>query len=168
MLFRSGVDREYVTRLTGRLVLTSGSTELRVPVQAVPKPVSALTSSALTFADPVATTADLQITPLIAASPSGQGIDVELKVQDTLPLHGSVEVNNNQSYNTREGRVVRTSSLRGFLLLWLLSRWRVARRSTLRYALENERIEHWFKRVLALSGSHPTLALEVEIGRAHV
>ena len=30
-----------------------------------------------------------------------------------------------------------------------------------RSALENERIEHWFKRVLALSGSHPTLALEV-------
>lgn len=59
---QSGVDREYVTRLTGRLVLTSGSTELRVPVQAVPKPVSALTSSALTFADPVAPTAGLQIT----------------------------------------------------------------------------------------------------------
>lgn len=55
-------------------------------------------------------TADLQITPLIAASPSGQGIDVELKVQDTLPLHGSVEVNNNQSYNTREGRVVASAT----------------------------------------------------------
>ncbi|WP_022980690.1 indolepyruvate oxidoreductase subunit beta family protein [Ideonella sp. B508-1] len=62
---------------------------------------------------------------------------------------------------TREGRVVRTSSLRGFALLWLLSRWRVARRSTLRFALENERIEHWFQRVLALAGPHPTLALEV-------
>lgn len=62
---------------------------------------------------------------------------------------------------TREGRVIRTSSLRGFLLLWLLSRWRAARRSTLRYALENERIEHWFKRVLALAPTHPGLALEV-------
>ena len=62
---------------------------------------------------------------------------------------------------TREGRVVRTSSLRGFLLLWMLSRWRVGRRSTLRFALENERIEHWFRRVLDLAATHPTLALEV-------
>lgn len=62
---------------------------------------------------------------------------------------------------TREGRVVRTSSLRGFMLLWLLSRWRVGRRSTLRFALENERIEHWFRRVLDLAFTHPTLALEV-------
>ncbi|MBQ1763297.1 MAG: hypothetical protein IIZ92_10405, partial [Aquincola sp.] len=62
---------------------------------------------------------------------------------------------------TREGRVIRTSSLRGFALLWLLSRWRVARRSTLRYAQENQRIEHWLQRVQALAASHPALALEV-------
>ncbi|MBU4337330.1 MAG: Ig-like domain repeat protein, partial [Actinobacteria bacterium] len=58
---QSGLDREYVTRLTGRLVLTSGDTELRVPVQAVPRATSALTSSALTFADAAAATADLQV-----------------------------------------------------------------------------------------------------------
>lgn len=62
---------------------------------------------------------------------------------------------------TREGRVIRTSSLRGFALLWLLSRWRVARRSTLRYVQENQRIEHWLQRVQALAASHPALALEV-------
>ena len=62
---------------------------------------------------------------------------------------------------TTEGRVIRTSSLPGFLLLWTLSRWRVARRSTLRYELENQRIERWFGKVLSLAHGHPALALEV-------
>ncbi len=62
---------------------------------------------------------------------------------------------------TREGRVIRTSSLRGYLLLWTLSRWRVGRQSTLRYELENQRIEAWFQRVVALAAAHPALALEV-------
>lgn len=62
---------------------------------------------------------------------------------------------------TQEGRVIRTSSLRGFLLLWTLSRWRVARRRTLRYELENARIESWFQRVRNLAATHPALALEV-------
>jgi hemolysin activation/secretion protein len=52
-----------------------------------------------------AQTADLQVTPLIAASESGEGIDVDLKVQDTLPLHGSIEWTNGQSYNTSRGRL---------------------------------------------------------------
>jgi indolepyruvate ferredoxin oxidoreductase beta subunit len=62
---------------------------------------------------------------------------------------------------TKEGRVIRTSSLPGFLLLWTLSRWRVGRRTTLRYALENARIERWLQRITALAGTHPALALEV-------
>ena len=62
---------------------------------------------------------------------------------------------------TTEGRVIRTSSLPGFLLLWTLSRWRVARRTTLRYELENQRIERWFAKILALAHGHPALALEV-------
>lgn len=62
---------------------------------------------------------------------------------------------------TKEGRVIRTSSLPGFLLLWGLSRWRRGRRSTLRYALENARIEGWLQRIQSLAGTHPALALEV-------
>lgn len=62
---------------------------------------------------------------------------------------------------TREGRVIRTSSLRGYLLLWTLSRWRVGRLRTLRYELENQRIEAWFQRVVELAAAHPALALEV-------
>lgn len=63
---------------------------------------------------------------------------------------------------TREGRVVQTSSLPGFLLLWGLSRWRVGRRSTLRYQLENARVERWLARVHGLLGNGKAgLALEV-------
>ena len=51
--------------------------------------------------------------------------------------------------------------LPGFLLLWTLSRWRVARRTTLRYELENQRIERWFGKILSLAHGHPALALEV-------
>lgn len=62
---------------------------------------------------------------------------------------------------TREGRVVRTTGVGGFLLLWTLARWRAGRRLTLRYALEQERIEGWWQRVLQLAGPSPALALEV-------
>jgi len=60
-----------------------------------------------------------------------------------------------------QGRVIRTSSLRGYLLLWTLSRWRVGRLGTLRYQAENQRIERWFQQVLELAPSHPVLALEL-------
>src|SRR5665648_508176 len=44
------VDREYVTAISGRLVLTPASgPALRVPVQAAPRPFSELTSPAVTF-----------------------------------------------------------------------------------------------------------------------
>ncbi|MDR9835883.1 indolepyruvate oxidoreductase subunit beta family protein [Herbaspirillum huttiense] len=62
---------------------------------------------------------------------------------------------------TREGRVIKTSSLPGFLLLYGLSRWRRFRRVTLRYAQETERIERWWQRVTALAAVNPALALEV-------
>ncbi|MEM5318526.1 indolepyruvate oxidoreductase subunit beta family protein [Paraburkholderia sp. JHI869] len=60
----------------------------------------------------------------------------------------------------REGRVIRTSSLGGFLLLYLLARLRRWRRGTLRYALETVRIETWLARIRALATSEPALAME--------
>lgn len=60
----------------------------------------------------------------------------------------------------RAGRVVKTSSLGGFLMLYLLARWRRWRRVTLRYAVENERIETWLARVRVLAATDPALALE--------
>lgn len=65
------------------------------------------------------------------------------------------------AWASQRGRVVQTSSLPGFLLLWLLARWRVGRRTTLRYQLENERIERWLARVNHWADSHPVLALEI-------
>lgn len=61
---------------------------------------------------------------------------------------------------TQQGRIIRTSSLGGFLMLYSLGRWRRWRRVTLRYALETERIEAWLKRVRALAAIDPALALE--------
>ena len=49
--------------------------------------------------------ADREITPILGAGEQPGTINVELKVQDTLPLHGSVEVNSKQSQNTRAGRL---------------------------------------------------------------
>jgi hemolysin activation/secretion protein len=57
-----------------------------------------------------AQTSDLQLTPLIAASEDGMGIDVDLKVQDTAPFHGALEYTNGQSYNTTKGRLSVTAS----------------------------------------------------------
>jgi hemolysin activation/secretion protein len=49
--------------------------------------------------------ADREITPLLAAGEQPGTLNVELKLQDTLPLHGSVELNSKQSQNTRAGRL---------------------------------------------------------------
>lgn len=62
---------------------------------------------------------------------------------------------------TGNGRVMRTSSLRGFMPLYLLSRWRRGRRHTLRYQMENERIETWLQRIENIAVVNPSLASEV-------
>jgi hemolysin activation/secretion protein len=49
--------------------------------------------------------ADREITPIIAAGDKPGTMNVELKVQDSLPLHGSVELNNKQAENTKAGRL---------------------------------------------------------------
>jgi subtilisin family serine protease len=64
---QGGVPREYVASLSGRLVLTSGTDELRVPVQAAPRLVSDLTATAPEFADAGTTSAPLTL--------AGRGVD---------------------------------------------------------------------------------------------
>lgn len=57
------------------------------------------------------TGADLQVTPVVlGAANDPNRLDVELKVQDRLPLHGAVELNSKQTYNSPRGRL--ESSLR--------------------------------------------------------
>ena len=62
---------------------------------------------------------------------------------------------------TAKGRIVQTSSLGGFLLLYTLARFRRGRRMTLRFALETERIEAWLHRIRSVAAVDPALALEI-------
>jgi len=62
---------------------------------------------------------------------------------------------------TREGRVVKTSSVRGFLLLYAVAALRRIRRRSLRFELETARIGAWLARIEAIAPRDPALALEV-------
>ena len=62
---------------------------------------------------------------------------------------------------TRRGRVIQTSSLRGYLLLTGVAATKRWRRSTLRYAEENRRIEDWLQRIAGTAAHNPELAVEV-------
>jgi indolepyruvate ferredoxin oxidoreductase beta subunit len=62
---------------------------------------------------------------------------------------------------TRKGRVVQTSSLGGFLLLYAVAGLRGMRRGTLRFQVEHERIGQWLATIRELAPAHPDLALEV-------
>jgi len=62
---------------------------------------------------------------------------------------------------TQSGRVVKTSSLRGYLMLYGIASLRGMRRRTLRYELENRRIEAWLAQIVATAGDNPALAVEV-------
>jgi indolepyruvate ferredoxin oxidoreductase, beta subunit len=62
---------------------------------------------------------------------------------------------------TREGRVVRTSSIRGFVLLYGVAAMRRLRRGSLRFGIESARIDDWLARIAAIAPRDPALALEV-------
>ena len=89
------------------------------------------------------------------------------EIADTLPaaagrwLLGSAWARACLAPLTRRGRVVRTSSLRGYLLLYFVASLRRTRRRSLRFATEQQRIEQWLAAIGELAPSHPALALEV-------
>ena len=62
---------------------------------------------------------------------------------------------------TQRGRIVATSSLHGFLLLRCVAGMKRWRRSTLRFADENRRIEAWLKSIVDTALHNPALAVEV-------
>ena len=62
---------------------------------------------------------------------------------------------------TRNGRVVTTSSLGGFLLLRTVAAMRRWRRATTRYAVEHAAIDAWLARIAETAATHPELAVEV-------
>jgi len=51
-------------------------------------------------------TPDLHVTPVLRPSATPGQVDVDLDVQDTLPLHGSLEANNRYSANTAHVRLI--------------------------------------------------------------
>ena len=59
------------------------------------------------------------------------------------------------------GRQIRTTTLRGFLMLHVLGGLRRWRRGTLRFVEENARIEQWLQRIAALAVSRYELAVEL-------
>lgn len=62
---------------------------------------------------------------------------------------------------TAKGRTVTTSSLRGYLLLYLTAGMKRWRRATLRHALEQPRIEQWLQRIVEAAAVDVGLATEI-------
>ncbi|NVM88450.1 indolepyruvate ferredoxin oxidoreductase beta subunit [Variovorax sp. SG517] len=62
---------------------------------------------------------------------------------------------------TQHGRVIQTSSLRGYLMLRMVAACRRWRLSTIRYAEENRRIEEWLQRIASTAQRNPELAVEL-------
>jgi indolepyruvate ferredoxin oxidoreductase beta subunit len=63
--------------------------------------------------------------------------------------------------HTRKGRIVTTSSLRGYLMLRAVAGMKRWRRATTRYAVENAAIEAWLAAIADASALNPALAVEV-------
>ncbi|HVL57924.1 MAG TPA: indolepyruvate oxidoreductase subunit beta family protein [Burkholderiaceae bacterium] len=59
------------------------------------------------------------------------------------------------------GRTVRTSSLSGFALLYFVASLRRMRRATLRFQVEQQRIDEWLAKIAATAARDPALATEI-------
>jgi indolepyruvate ferredoxin oxidoreductase, beta subunit len=60
-----------------------------------------------------------------------------------------------------KGRVVQTSSIRGYLLLYVIAALRPLRPKSLRFGIEQQRISDWLNSIVELAPVQPELALEV-------
>jgi indolepyruvate ferredoxin oxidoreductase beta subunit len=66
---------------------------------------------------------------------------------------------------TSHGRTVKTSSLRGFLLLYLVASFKPMRPRSLRYGVEQEALERWLDVVMRVAPQNYDLAVEVAAAR---
>ena len=66
---------------------------------------------------------------------------------------------------TRKGRVVKTSSLRGFLLLYMVAAFKPLRPRSLRYGVEQAHLEDWLAAVQRIAATNTDLAIEVAAAR---
>ncbi|WP_426594220.1 S8 family serine peptidase [Cellulomonas sp. McL0617] len=80
-----GIPRDFVSEVTGRLVLTSGATQLRVPLQAAPRLVANLTAAPVTFPDATATTAGVALSGRGVASGGWYSLTTPLVLGSTSP-----------------------------------------------------------------------------------
>ncbi|UUZ72173.1 indolepyruvate oxidoreductase subunit beta family protein [Polaromonas sp. P1(28)-8] len=62
---------------------------------------------------------------------------------------------------TRKGRIVQTSSIRGYLLLYTIAALRPLCPRSLRFQVEQQRISDWLATIARLAPAQPALALEV-------
>jgi indolepyruvate ferredoxin oxidoreductase beta subunit len=62
---------------------------------------------------------------------------------------------------TRKGRIVKTSTIGGFLLLYAVSLLKPLRRGSLRFAAEQAALANWLDLLVETAGSDPALALEI-------
>ena len=82
---QGGLPREYVASISGRLVLTSGATHLRVPVQAAARLVSDLSAGPVAFANAGATSAALTLAGRGVASGGWDSLVAPLQLAATSP-----------------------------------------------------------------------------------
>jgi indolepyruvate ferredoxin oxidoreductase beta subunit len=69
---------------------------------------------------------------------------------------------------TRSGKVVNTSSIRGFLLLYVLASLKSYRRRSLRFASEQKFLQEWLQTVLRVAATDYPLACEIAVTRTLV
>ena len=69
---------------------------------------------------------------------------------------------------TRSGKVVKTSSIRGFLLLYFIAALKPTRRRSLRFANEHAFLREWLRTILDIASTHYALAAEIATTRTLV
>lgn len=74
----AGLPREFVSQVSGRLVLTSGDSQWRLPVQGTPRPTTDLTAEDVTFPDPTAETGVLAFRGRDVEAPGWVGLATPL------------------------------------------------------------------------------------------
>lgn len=80
---------------------------------------------------------NVQVTPLISGGAQPEQLNIELKVQDSLPVTGVLELSNRQSFNTSRGRLLAVANYGNLFQLghriglsWQYAPWRPADANT--------------------------------------
>jgi indolepyruvate ferredoxin oxidoreductase beta subunit len=69
---------------------------------------------------------------------------------------------------TQKGRVVKTSTIRGFLLMYFIASLKPTRRRSLRYANEQKLLSEWLNTILSVTATDVALATEIATTRTLV